>query len=176
MAEELKQLRTALEAAMQGAGNDELAFHPEGKWCSAEVLEHLSRSYFGTSFVMKKSLAEGAPTTPRSVRDRVAQLLVTTLGYFPQGRKAPAPTVPKGVPPEQAVREIRANFDEMEKALAAAEEKFGAKTVVGLHPVRGPLTAGQWRRFHLAHGLHHCKQVDALRRQWRAQRTTGDGM
>ena len=161
---------------MQAAGDDELKFHPEGKWCSAEVLEHLSRTYFGTCFVLKKSLTEGVPSARRSARDRVAQFVVTTLGVLPGGRKAPTPTVPKGLPPQQAMREIRANFDEMEKTIAAAEEKFGKKTIVGIHPVLGPLNARQWRRFHLTHGLHHCKQVDALRRQWHAQRTAGDGV
>jgi hypothetical protein len=26
----------------------------------------------------------------------------------------------------------------------------------------GPLTAGQWRKFHLIHGRHHAKQIRRL--------------
>jgi hypothetical protein len=170
MAKEFERLRSSLEATIAGASNDELAFHPEGKWCAAEVLEHLSRTYFGTSGVLRKTLAGGAAlTNPRSAKDRVAQFVVTTLGVLPGGRQAPAPTVPKGIGPEQAVREIRANFDDMEKVVADAEQKFGKKAIVGVHPILGPLNAHQWRRFHLAHGLHHCKQIDALREQWKQQ-------
>jgi DinB family protein len=170
MAQELERLRTALASAMQDASNEELSFHPEGKWCAAEVLEHLSRTYFGTNAVLGKTLAGGAALTARrSARDRAAQFVVTTLGYLPGGRKAPAPTVPKGIGPEQAQREIRANFDEMEKVIAATEEKFGGTVIVGVHPVLGPLNATQWRRFHLVHGLHHCKQIAGLRQQWRAR-------
>jgi DinB family protein len=171
MAEEFKRLRAALESSIAGASHDELAFHPEGKWCAAEVLEHLSRTYFGTNFVLRKTLDGGAAlTSTRSAKDRIAQFVVTTLGIMPGGRQAPAPTVPKGIGPEQALREIRANFEEMEKVVADAEQTFGSKAIVGVHPVLGPLTAPQWRKFHLAHGLHHCKQIDRLRQQWRARR------
>ncbi|MGZ7099671.1 MAG: DUF1569 domain-containing protein [Candidatus Angelobacter sp.] len=31
------------------------------------------------------------------------------------------------------------------------------------HPVLGPLTAAEWRKFHLVHGLHHVKQIRSLR-------------
>jgi hypothetical protein len=31
------------------------------------------------------------------------------------------------------------------------------------HPILGPLTGGQWRKFHLVHGLHHVKQIRRLR-------------
>ncbi len=176
MAKEFQRLRAALESSIAGASNDELAFHPEGKWCAAEVLEHLSRTYFGTSVVLRKTLDGGAAlTASRSAKHRVAQLVVTTLGFMPGGRKAPAPTVPKGIGPEQAVREIRANFDEMEKVVAEAEQKFGSKVIVGVHPILGPLNAPQWRKFHLVHGLHHCKQIDVLRAAWRARRGAAAG-
>jgi hypothetical protein len=27
------------------------------------------------------------------------------------------------------------------------------------HVILGPLTVKQWKKFHLAHGLHHLKQI-----------------
>jgi hypothetical protein len=27
------------------------------------------------------------------------------------------------------------------------------------HPFLGPLTASQWRKFHLVHGRHHARQI-----------------
>jgi len=49
----------------------------------------------------------------------------------------------------------------MDASLADAERRFGHRTRVLFHPILGPLTAQQWRRFHLVHGRHHLKQIEA---------------
>jgi hypothetical protein len=49
----------------------------------------------------------------------------------------------------------------MDATLADAEKRFGAKARLLRHPVLGPLTAQQWRRFHEVHGRHHLKQIVA---------------
>jgi hypothetical protein len=37
----LETLKQALESAVQGMSSEQWRWHPEGKWCAAEVLEHL---------------------------------------------------------------------------------------------------------------------------------------
>jgi hypothetical protein len=51
----------------------------------------------------------------------------------------------------------------MDDCIGRCEEKFGAHRKLLDHPILGPLTAAQWRKFHLVHGLHHVKQIWRLR-------------
>jgi hypothetical protein len=47
----------------------------------------------------------------------------------------------------------------MDKIIAQCEELFGPRQKVLDHPVMGPLTASQWRKFHWIHGRHHIAQI-----------------
>jgi hypothetical protein len=40
------------------------------------------------------------------------------------------------------------------------------------HPLLGPFSIWQWRKFHLVHGLHHGKQIRNLARQIQANKLT----
>ncbi len=44
----LESLQQAIASATRGITAGELRRHPEGKWCAAEVLEHLFLTYTGT--------------------------------------------------------------------------------------------------------------------------------
>jgi len=44
----LEELKQALDAATEGMTNQQMGWHPAGKWCAAEVLEHLYLTYTGT--------------------------------------------------------------------------------------------------------------------------------
>ncbi len=41
----LEKLQQAVEDAMEGLSDEDLSWHPPGKWCAAEVLEHLYLTY-----------------------------------------------------------------------------------------------------------------------------------
>ena len=88
------------------------------------------------------------------------------LGYFPSGRRAPEWTRPRGLDPAEAVETIRTALIEMDSKIAEVEAKLG-KGIIAVHPVIGPLTARQWRKFHWEHTRHHMKQIAALRQQYR---------
>jgi hypothetical protein len=60
--------------------------------------------------------------------------------------------------------EIGPKIAEMDEMVTRCEEKLGARSKLLDHPMLGPLTAAQWRKFHLVHGLHHVKQIRRLRR------------
>jgi hypothetical protein len=51
----------------------------------------------------------------------------------------------------------------MDAIIAQAEEKYGKRTRLLDHPILGPLQGREWRKFHWVHGLHHVKQMRALR-------------
>jgi hypothetical protein len=161
----LDNLRLAIVSATAGMTPADLHLHPEGKWCAAEILEHLSITYSGTVAGLERCLSQGQPLarTP-ALRDRFGTFLVVSLGYMPEGRKAPARTEPKGVPGPQVLSRIVPQIEEMDKLIAECSARFGARTLLMDHPILGPLTAGQWCKFHWVHGRHHMRQVSKLRR------------
>jgi hypothetical protein len=160
----LEQLKQALESAVEGMSSGQLSWHPEGKWCAGEVLEHLYLTYTGSIRGFQKVLDGGTPLARRrTVMDRVRTLVVVGFGHFPEGRRAPANTVPKGLATEQVRSEIAEKIVAMDAAIAQCEERWGRGVMLLDHPVLGPLTGAQWRKFHLVHGLHHQKQLLRLR-------------
>jgi len=59
--------------------------------------------------------------------------------------------------------EIALKIAEMDDCIARCEQKLGSRPALLDHPILGPLTGSQWRKFHLVHGLHHAKQIRRLR-------------
>jgi len=79
---------------------------------------------------------------------------------------------PRGIPPREAFNSIRKNLVAMDEVISACEERFGARTKLSAHPVLGPITARQWRRFHQIHTSHHMRQIRGLRQQMRSATAT----
>jgi hypothetical protein len=82
---------------------------------------------------------------------------------MPDGRTAPANTQPKGLGAEKMRDDVAAKIAAMDAIIAKCERRFGCGTKLLDHPILGPLTATQWRKFHLVHGRHHQKQILRLR-------------
>lgn len=161
----LERLQQGIAAATEGMTPDKLAQRPlAGKWSAAEILEHLYLTYTGTTKGMEKCLAATRPLarTP-TWKDRARTFYVVGLGKLPEGRKAPAGATPKGMAPERVLGDIATKITEMDAAIARAEEKFGKDTRLLDHPILGPLTGPQWRKFHLVHGELHIRQLQRLR-------------
>jgi hypothetical protein len=161
---ELETVRTAIERATVGMNSNELAWHPEGKWSSAEVLEHLALTYSGTVKGLRAALQSNAPSVrPATWKERFSAQLVVGVGYFPSGREAPRQVRPRESDPQQILDKIQANLSELDQALEECEQRFGGKAVVLVHPVLGPISLHEWRKFHRVHCLHHMKQIRLLR-------------
>jgi hypothetical protein len=138
----------------------ELAEHADGQWSVAETIEHLARTFSGTSKGVERVLAAGVPAATRAgFRSRAASLLVIDCGYFPKGRKSPALAVPRGIEPAAALPLALENLRVMDDALARAATVFGIRVHVLDHPVLGPLSVRQWRKFHWLHTRHHARQI-----------------
>lgn len=160
----LEKLRRALTESIAGMSEEELTWHPPGKWCAIEVLEHLYLTYTGSIKGFERALQKGHPLATRaSWGKRWRSWVVTGVGYMPEGRKAPALAQPKGLPPATVVNEFRAKIGRLDEVIADCEARFGKGTKLIDHPFLGPLTGAQWRKFHLVHGLHHAKQMRRLR-------------
>lgn len=144
----------------------QLIAHPPGKWCAAEVLEHLYLTYTGTIKGFERVVEAGKSlATAQTWAQRGRTFVVVGLGHLPSGREAPPVARPRGVPPEKVRAEIGPKIGEMDDIIRRCEEKLGSRQKLLDHPILGPLTADQWRKFHLVHGLHHVKQLRRLRTQ-----------
>jgi hypothetical protein len=160
----LDTLKQSLESAVEGMSNDQLRWHVPGKWCAAEVLEHLYLTYTGTTRGLEKVITSGTPlATKPSMRQRVLTLVVVGLRYLPSGIDAPAIVKPKGLPVEQVRNEIWAKLVAMDAIIAQCEARFGRHAKLLDHPILGALTAAEWRTLHAVHGRHHQKQLLQLR-------------
>ena len=158
----LQQTFDAIQQATAGISSEELAWHPEGKWSAAEILEHLTLTYSGTVKGMRRVLStDGEGAQKRTLKNRVFALVVTGIGYMPGGRQAPKGTVPSGAE-VNPVETILRNLKQMDEVLREVEQKKGRRARV-VHPVIGPLTVRQWRKFHFVHTRHHMKQIERLR-------------
>ena len=160
-----KQIRDAIANATDRLSEDQMRLHPEGKWDSAAILEHLALTYGTSARVMQKCLREGKPlATAATLKHRAARLLVLRFSYIPTGRKAPARVVPTGMSGREARELIFANLEKMDEAFAQCEERFGTKIKIADHPILGPIPLSGWRKFHVLHTCHHMKQIEARAR------------
>lgn len=140
-----------------------------GRWCNAEIVEHLGRSYGTTAKMLELKMGVGGPPQIRAarVREFLLRVLIVDLQIFPSGAKAPDMVIPKGAPGPSALKQALSNLERMDVAIATAEERWGSQDPIAMHLIIGPLTADQWRKFHYIHGHHHVLQ---MRQRLRASR------
>jgi len=134
---------------------------PKGAWNSAQILEHLGRSYGTTAKMLELSMDSGVPPRVRTANlsEFLKKVLVVNLGVTPSGAKSPEVVTPKGDSGPVALERVFVNLERMDSAITSAEERWGNKSPIAMHPVLGPLNAGQWRKFHYIHGHHHVVQM-----------------
>ena len=159
----LETLKAGLDSVVGGISTELLRRAPPGKWSAAEVLEHLFLTYTGTIKGLEKALAEGRPLATRaSLKQRLATFIVVGYGHMPAGRKSPSVARPRGLGDEHVRARIGGAIEAMDALLAQGEERFGRGVKLLDHPILGPLSASQWRKFHCVHGWHHHKQLRLL--------------
>lgn len=62
----LEKLKEDLESATEGMSSEQLRWHLTGKWCAAEVLEHLYLTYTGTILGFDRVMKKGKPLASRA--------------------------------------------------------------------------------------------------------------
>jgi len=138
-------------------------FNDPEHWSAQQIVEHLILTYGSTITLLRTRLAKGRPTkVPVTLYQRVAQILVLRVGWYPRGMKAPAPVCPpcdlaplSG--PELASR-MQQELEHMDSLLEECFHQFGRQRVAS-HFALGPMTVSQWRSFHAFHARHHEKQL-----------------
>jgi hypothetical protein len=162
----LTRLHEALLSATRDMTPETLMRHPEGKWSAADVLEHLYLTYKNTGKGFVRCLQAGKPlASSPTFRQRLRTMLVAKLGYFPQGRNSPDSVRPRGTATETIRSEILRQLETMDQVIGEAEVRYGSSVCLLDHPILGPLTGKQWRKFHWVHGRHHVKQIERLKQR-----------
>jgi hypothetical protein len=156
----LEQIRRQAERITSNMKAEHWRHSPPGKWSCAQILEHLRLSYTATTTGTLKAMEIGKPLGGKpTLRDRISTFYVAGLGLFPSGRTAPKQAMPQEGAGIDSLRQFNDALVAMDSTLADAERRFGAGVKLLDHPVIGPLTAQQWRRFHRTHARHHLKQI-----------------
>jgi hypothetical protein len=159
----LEQLKALVVSATEGMSAEQMSRHAEGKWCAAEVLEHLYLTYTGTIKAFERVLEAGkAPGKTITLKQRFGTFVVLTLNHLPEGRKAPKTTEPRGMSADRIRAEVEEKIAAMDEIIARSEARLGKGKLLD-HPILGPLSASEWRKFHLVHGRHHVKQIMKIR-------------
>jgi hypothetical protein len=105
-------------------------------------------------------MTKGQPAARRADLPSVLRtFVVVECGYLPTGTKAPKMTMPVGADPATALSVAVDRLRQMDAALDEAAAKFGPGVKLMDHPILGPLSIRQWRRFHWIHTRHHARQI-----------------
>ncbi len=163
MDKKLAELKLALKCALNGVTVDHLTRHAEGKWSALQVIDHLNLTYLGTIKNFENCLAMGTRGDGDRSSKRWRRITVINLGLFPPGRKSPKSVYPRDLPPQTVTEEVFQNLERMDGLITESETRFNRHELVATHPILGPLTGAEWRKFHLVHGKHHVKQILRLR-------------
>ena len=174
-----EQLQGEIARSLEGLTAEQTQLRPanaQGKWTVQQIIQHLWLTYSSTEAVINERLAKGRATLAvPTLLQRCQQMFVIKAGLLPSGREAPS-----GVVPPPASSSLEDHFSGAvltertaqrlahgDRVLQEAELRFGSGCLA-THGVLGPLSAAQWRRFHLVHGRHHVKQIWAIRQDHQA--------
>ncbi len=164
---DLEAVIAEFEPVLAGRTLEACRRHPGAntrRWNAGQIVAHLAMTYEATDGLLRKCLESGHPVEGlETLSQRFLQWLVIDRCFLPRGIRAPEFALPekagwaeKSGP--ELVEALRSKLTEMDRLLAECQANFG-ENPVGAHFILGPLTAGQWRRFHRIHGLHHLKQI-----------------
>lgn len=166
----LQSLEKKLAEAVGGLDSARMQARLPRKWSIQQVVEHLILSYSATEAVLTSRISKGRPTQARrSLAQHCGQIYVIRLGYFPRGVSAPDEVTPSDdsppLPGEQLASIAAEHLVRMDALLDRTSDLFGDRERSVSHVILGPLSPPQWRKFHLVHGLHHIKQIQATRKR-----------
>lgn len=172
MQSDLGKLERELHAALLDLDEAQTQANPAHRpaaWNVQQIVEHLLLTWHSTSIQIAARIEKGRPVkTPATLQQRLTQLLLIRLGRFPPGIEAPAQVAPSVVTSPASgkaiAQRVSSELGKMDQVCVQAERLFGAQRSV-THFKLGPLSIQQWRRFHLVHGLHHLRQIQAIRRE-----------
>jgi len=167
----IEQLETKLSSALHGLSSSQTQLRltdDPSCWTIQQIIEHLLMTYASTGSSFESRIAKGTPTLSRPTPShRARQFVVITLGLMPGRHRAPPEVTPTPTDHrfsgEQLITITRKALTHLDVIFNQADQAFGPARCL-THFALGPLSASQWRRFHLSHGSHHARQIVAIRR------------
>ena len=166
MSPELEHIRREVERLTRDWSEADWHRALAGKWTSGQILEHLLLSFTGTTKGVRSVMDAGRPLGGKpTLRDRMRILVVAKFGVMPAGRESPRVAVPGDGLDRDSLRRFYDALVAMDATLSDAERRFGSSVKLLDHPVLGPLSINDWRRFHRTHANHHLKQIVKASRQ-----------
>lgn len=148
----------------KGAGDECRTRRDPTQWSVVEILEHLTRAYSGTAKGFERCVEKGVSlATAATTKQRLQQVVLISLGYFPSGREAPKHILPTGELDLGAVlTAVRRDLARLDESAARARQALGTGKMLD-HPILGALTVEQWMKFHAIHTKHHARQIQQRR-------------
>ncbi|NOT06605.1 MAG: hypothetical protein HOP28_00190 [Gemmatimonadales bacterium] len=132
----------------------------EGKWCPAEITDHLIKAY-DTHLVELRGgpgLRVRTPFFRRMLYRMVVLPKILREGFLPRGVPAPREVLP--TLPAEPRRATVERFTERAREFETAARERATRGTGGLtHPYLGPLMLDQSVRFVEVHVRHHRKQL-----------------
>jgi len=160
----LERVRWEAERLTRDFSPDEWRHSRDGQWSASLILEHLLLTFTATTKGLLKTMQAGEPFCREATwRDHAGRFYVLRLGRIPSGLKSAKNITPNQGLPGNNLCAFNDALVAMNTTLDDAERRFGRKTRILEHPMLGPLTAEEWRRFHRAHAEHHFRQIAARR-------------
>jgi hypothetical protein len=144
--------------------------HPGGDpecWCAREVIEHLILTYRSTADVLEERLQKGRPTMAPVLEEHRARWRATIgAGRVSEGGKAPERVRPGQLHlgklcGAELAQQFTSELARVDGLIGECAEKFGSQPMAS-HFAFGPLSAEQWREFHLVHARHHLRQLSRI--------------
>lgn len=162
----LERCLSSIEGGTGGLSEVQGRARPAEGWSIAQVVDHLDRSYSGTAKGLERCLAANAPRATRAtLSQRFWTTVVVGVGYFPAGQPSPPAVIPSAdIGLAEALDNVRRSLRALDLAAMGASGRFGRAKVMD-HPILGPFSVDQWRRFHWIHTRHHRRQIERQRRQ-----------
>jgi hypothetical protein len=160
----LENVRAEAQRLTRDFSPEDWEYSRAEKWSASLIMEHLLLTFTATTKGALKTMQASEPFCREATwQDIGRRLYVLRLGRVPTGLKAAKSVTPKEGLPGNNIRVFNDALVAMDATLTDAERRFGKKTRILDHPILGPLTAEQWRRFHWVHAHHHLQQIAARR-------------
>ncbi len=156
----LERCRKGLRAALEGLFPADAEAAAGGKWSIANIIEHLDLTYTTNIQGLERRLQRGEPA-PRQVtwKQHATRLVVTRLGHFPAGWPAPEAVTPHDRRFAELSVVVEPHLLVLDQRLKDVARAFGTRRPVLNHPILGPFSVADWRRFHWVHTRHHLRQL-----------------
>lgn len=121
-------------------------------WSLGQVCEHLALAFDATQPIVETDGARTRGSVWKRAKQFVMKRVLLLTGWFPDGVPAPHLVVPSNSPP------LNTMLDRLEAAIRGFEQAFDrSESRWPDHPVLGPMSGREWRRFHSLHAAHHFK-------------------